>query len=166
MKIWYIGIDPGVKTGLAFCLEGRLTNVLTLPIHRAMTEVRNALTDCLKDGSRLHVAVEDARLRRWFGAKGHEALQGAGSVKRDCKIWEDFLKDLQRCFPNTIGFDMVPPAANKTKLTKEAFARLTDWTERTSVHGRDAAMLVWGRFQAASEAQIAKRQAYVEKLNG
>ncbi|EGF11162.1 hypothetical protein HMPREF9123_1121 [Neisseria bacilliformis ATCC BAA-1200] len=145
MKTWYIGIDTGVKTGFAYCLDGKLTNVLTLPIHRAISELNHALSFCIREQSRLHVVVEDARLRRWFGEKGREALQGAGSVKRDAKIWEDCLNDLRGQYPQIVSFEMLPPAANRTKLSKEAFARLTGWKERTSEHGRDAAMLVWGR---------------------
>ncbi len=144
-KTWHIGIDTGVKTGFAYCLDGKLTNVLTLPIHRAISEVRHALSGCIRDGEKLHVVVEDARKRKWFGSKGREALQGAGSVKRDAKIWEDYLRDLQQQYPNVISFEMVSPAANRTKLSKEAFAQLTGWTERSSEHSRDAAMLVWGR---------------------
>jgi hypothetical protein len=41
--------------------------------------------------SRIFVRFEDARLRKWFGKAGKEQLQGAGSIKRDCTIWEDFL---------------------------------------------------------------------------
>ena len=144
-KTWYIGIDTGVKTGFAFNDNGKLTSVKTLPIHQALAKVRTALTLCVIHENKLHIVVEDARKRKWFGSKGHEALQGAGSVKRDAKIWEDYLRDLQQQYPNVISFEMVSPAANTTKLSKEAFAQLTGWTERSSEHSRDAAMLVWGR---------------------
>ena len=32
-----------------------------------------------------------------------------------------------------------------TKLSAEQFRRITGWTEQTNEHGRDAAMLVFGR---------------------
>ena len=65
-------------------------------------------------------------------------LQGVGSVKRDCTIWEDFLKDLN------VSFEMVAPKRNVTKLTHEQFVRLTGYDKRTNEHNRDAAMLVFG----------------------
>ena len=85
----------------------------------------------------MFVRIEDARQRRWLGNKGREALQGAGSIKRDATIWEDFLTDKK------IPFEMVAPSRNSTKLSAEVFKRLTGWQGRTSEHSRDAAMLVF-----------------------
>ncbi len=64
--------------------------------------------------------------------------QGAGSVKRDCKIWEDFLTDLD------IPFEMVAPRKGMTKYSAAAFKKLTGYEGKTSEHARDAAMLVFG----------------------
>ena len=132
-----IGIDTGVKTGFAIWDKTRrcLDRVETMKIHEAMNTVR-ALS--MFEDTVLLVRVEDARQRKWFGKAGKEQLQGAGSIKRDATIWEDFLKDYE------IPFEMVAPKNNKTKLTDEAFKKLTKWDKRTSVHSRDAAMLVFG----------------------
>lgn len=132
-----VGIDPGVKTGFAVwsLAEWRLTTVETLGITQAMTLIRT-----MADVGSLHsVRFEDARLRTWFGARGREALQGAGSIKRDCAIWQEFLSGL-------VGVPFLPvsPQAKGRKLDATAFKRLTGWQGRTSEHGRDAAMLVWG----------------------
>ena len=132
-----VGLDPGVKTGFAIWsrAEQRLTAVETLCITQAMTRIR-----AMADAETLHsVRFEDARLRSWFGAKGREALQGAGSVKRDCSIWQEFLSGL-------VGVPFLPvsPHGKGAKLDARAFAKLTGWQGRTSEHGRDAAMLVWG----------------------
>ena len=132
-----VGIDPGVKTGFAVWsrAEQRLTAVETLGITQAMTRIRE-----MADAETLHsVRFEDARLRTWFGARGREALQGAGSIKRDCSIWQEFLQGL-------VGVPFLPvsPQAKGAKLDAAAFKRLTSWQGRTSEHGRDAAMLVWG----------------------
>lgn len=132
-----IGLDPGVNTGFAewHRSEKRLVRVATMQIHVAMAEVRRQ-----HQAGALHkVVFEDARMRTWYGDKGAEALQGAGSIKRDCSIWADFLGDLGVHYVN------VRPAEGTTKLTAEQFAKVTGWAERTSVHGRDAAMLVVGR---------------------
>ena len=131
-----VGIDPGVKTGLAvWSRETRkLTAVETLGITQAMTLIRT-----MADAEALHsVRFEDARLRTWFGARGREALQGAGSIKRDCSIWQEFLSGL-------VGVPFLPvsPQSKGAKLDAAAFKRLTGWQGRTSEHGRDAAMLVW-----------------------
>lgn len=87
----------------------------------------------------LLVRVEDARQRRWFGPRSDAKLQGAGSVKRDAKIWEDFLTDKK------IPFEMVPPQFNTTKLKAEAFKKITKWKYATNEHARDAAMLVFNK---------------------
>lgn len=132
-----IGIDTGVNTGFAIWNKTRrcLDRVETMKIHEAMNTVR-ALS--MFEDTVLLVRVEDARQREWFGKAGKEQLQGAGSIKRDATIWEDFLKDYE------IPFEMVAPKNNKTKLTDEAFKKLTKWDKRTSVHARDAALLVFG----------------------
>jgi len=136
----YIGIDTGVHTGFAVYDTDlkALIYVKEYPIHRAMDIVKRLFDD----GSDIKVRFEDARKRTWFGyhtAKEDRArLQGAGSVKRDCQIWEDYLTDLR------IPFEMVAPKNNATKLTAEQFRRITGYEGKTNEHGRDAAMLVYG----------------------
>ena len=140
----YIGIDTGVHTGYAV-YDSRiqqLTAVGTDKIHNVMQLV-SGLNDVSKEkGDNIRVRVEDARKRTWYGfhtAKQDRArLQGAGSVKRDAQIWEDFLTDLG------VDFEMVAPKNNATKLTAESFRQLTGWAGKTNEHGRDAAMLVYG----------------------
>jgi len=125
-----IGIDPGTNTGFAIKDAGKITYVAALKIHEAM-ELAKQNTDAV-------FYVEDARKRKWFGNTGREVLQGAGSVKRDCAIWSDFLVDLG------VEFRMVAPKDNKTKLGASTFKQQTGYQGRTNKHGRDAAMIVWG----------------------
>lgn len=131
---FYIGIDPGVQTGISLWdrNEKKLGIVSSMKIHEAMKVVELWNLDIVK------VRVEDARQRKWFGKSSREVLQGAGSIKRDCKIWEDFLTDLG------IDFEMVAPKNNKTKLTAEAFKKITGYGQKTNEHARDAASLVFG----------------------
>src|SRR4051812_22514638 len=108
-----IGIDPGVETG--FCVwnaeEKFIMILVTYPIHKAMQQL-----DILYEiNPNTLVRVEDARKRTWFGETGKEKLKGAGSICRDCKIWEDYLTDLG------IDFEMVHPKNIKTKLNSKAF---------------------------------------------
>lgn len=140
----YVGIDTGVHTGYAV-YDSRiqqLTAVGTDKIHNVMQLVSGLKDVAGEKGDNIRVRVEDARKRTWYGfhtAKQDRArLQGAGSVKRDAQIWEDYLTDLG------VDFEMVAPKNNATKLTAESFRQLTGWTGKTNEHGRDAAMLVYG----------------------
>ena len=108
-----IGIDPGTHTGVAVweTRSGRFLNLETLPIHQAMDIVRywNGVTD-----GDIQVVFEDARQRKWFGRGDASAkAQGAGSVKRDCSIWEDFCKDYG------IPYWAKPPVKGATKVSAE-----------------------------------------------
>lgn len=140
----YIGIDPGTHTGVAVWnhTTHRLESVETMTITQAMDEVRlshNLLDDDTGIEYEVVVFMEDARKRTWFGNAGRAKLQGAGSVKRDCSIWETFCDELG------VECRKIAPKNNYTKLTAKQFKTLTNWAGRTSDHSRDAAMLVFGR---------------------
>ena len=138
---YYIGIDTGVNTGLAVwdAKEKRLVKLDTMMIHEAIDYIEWHYKDdgLLMTQSNTFFRVEDARKRKWFGNSGKEKAQGAGSIKRDAKIWEDFLTD------NGYNFEMVAPKNNTTKLDDFVFKKITGWVGRTSSHSRDAAMLVY-----------------------
>lgn len=143
--MYYIGIDTGTYTGLAIWdnRQERFLAVSCLKIHQAMKEVERMAARAAEEGTRICVRVEDARLRDWFGKpmtreEERAKLQGVGSVKRDCSIWEDYLADLG------VDFQMVHPKNIATKMKADPFKYITKWTERTNEHGRDAAMLVFG----------------------
>src|SRR3990167_2865262 len=90
-----IGIDPGVETGFAVFhrLKNNLIICTSVPIHTAMEMVKRQAEETLGN---LIVRIEDARQRKWFGKNaGFHALQGAGSIKRDCRIWNDYLWELK-----------------------------------------------------------------------
>lgn len=133
-----IGIDPGVNTGFAKMVDGVLYEVKTMSIVEAMKSVEFSAKWARDNGVDLTVYIEDARQRRWVTG-GREKLQGVGSIKRDCGIWEEI------CVYHDIDFVLVAPKDNYTKLTAQAFAGITGWKHRCSQHARDAAMLVWGR---------------------
>ena len=89
----YIGIDTGVHTGFAVWNSDSkwLTEVSTYTITQAMEQVKIIADVRGRENIRLY--IEDARKRTWFGTAGREKLQGAGSVKRDCSIWEDWCNE-------------------------------------------------------------------------
>ena len=142
----FIGIDTGTYTGLAVWdgASKRFLRVETMHLHRALECVRNYSQVCASEGRQLVVVFEDARQRKWIPRELNVSeyrgkLMGAGSVKRDAVIWQEFLDDYKIRYENT------PPRKGLTKLSPDAFARLTGWTGRTSNHARDAAMLVFQR---------------------
>ena len=141
-----IGIDPGTHTGVAVwdSREGKFLSLETLPVHRALEIVKEMASpfwhmDKLYN-EKIEVVFEDARQRTWFGRGDTNAkAQGAGSVKRDCSIWEDFCKDYG------IPFQAKHPVKGATKVSAEYFKMISGYQGRTSEHSRDAAMLVIGR---------------------
>jgi hypothetical protein len=135
-----IGIDPGTHTGVAVwdTRERKFLSLDTMPIHRALDMV--FVLRCKVGISNIQVVFEDARQRKWFGREDTDAKkQGAGSVKRDCSIWEDFCKD------HGIPFQAKPPIKGATKVSAAYFKIISHYQGRTSEHARDAAMLVIGR---------------------
>lgn len=142
----FIGIDTGTHTGLAVWdgARRRFERLETWPLHRALLCVKEYQDHCQATGRTLTVVFEDARQRKWIPRELNVSeyrgkLMGAGSVKRDAVIWQEFLDDYKIRYENT------PPRKGLTKLSPDAFARLTGWTGRTSNHARDAAMLVFQR---------------------
>ena len=129
---YLIGIDPGVKTGIA--VFDRNTNkfilIKTLSILKAIDVVEIHVYDA-------EIWFEDARLRTWFGNSGREKLQGAGSIKRDCSIWQEVCEKMEA------PYKMIPPKNNITKTKADYFKRITGWEGKTSEHSRDAGMLVF-----------------------
>lgn len=139
---YYIGIDPGVNTGLALWDKSnkQLHKVESMTILKAIAFITGFTSN---DKSQVMVRVEDPRLRKWIPQQKNEKAErgrnrGAGSVMRDAQVWEEFLKDQE------IPYEMVPPKNNKTKTTAEYFQKITGWQGKTNEHGRDAAMLVYG----------------------
>ena len=138
-----IGIDTGVNTGIATwnVASRRFELIATTSIHIAIMYVQNMVDT---HGCKVLVRIEDARLRTWYQSnyktrdEERKMLQGVGSVKRDAKIWEDFLTDIG------IPFEMTHPKSSVTKLYDLSFRKLTKYSKRTSEHSRDAAMLVFG----------------------
>lgn len=135
MRNILIGIDPGTTTGLAFW-DGKDLRLHSTTITLAIFKVMELKAD---DGTAMHVFLEDARKRQWLGNAGRERLMGAGSIKRDCSIWETFLKE------QGIPYTLVSPKNNKTKMSKEQFNAITGYNAGSNEHSRDAAMLVFGR---------------------
>lgn len=133
-----IGIDTGVNTGVAVWQDGELLAVESMTITQAMKFIQDF------DNKRgiVKLYIEDAR--KWIGFHGktkatQARLQGAGSVKRDAKIWEDWCKE------NGYEVVFVKPMGKGLKKSADEFKRITGWQGRTNEHSRDAALIVYGR---------------------
>ena len=136
------GIDPGLHTGLAVWDTSS----------RQFLEIRcSGIVDAMDyldhlratDGIGL-VVFEDARQRTWIPRERDLAqmkgrAMGAGSVKRDCSIWEEW------CKARKVQYIASRPKNGMTKLTDAYFRGITGYDRRTNEHGRDAAMLVFQR---------------------
>lgn len=137
MSIAKIGIDTGTETGFAVWENGKLQVVESMTITQAMSKI---LTAYPCQTTKLY--IEDARLWVGFYGKTKESeakRQGAGSVKRDAKIWEDWCKE------HDYEVVFVKPRGKGLKKSAKDFKRITGWAGRTNGHARDAAMIVYGR---------------------
>lgn len=133
-----IGIDPGTKTGFAYkdLRSQEYHAIETLGVLDALDFARDLIAEYGKEN--VYLVFEDARQRKWFGDAGKEKLQGVGSVKRDCSIWQEF------CEKTGINWLAQKPKAGTTKYSPAYFKRITGWQKRTSEHARDAAILIHG----------------------
>lgn len=134
-----IGIDPGVRTGFA-AWDRKNRSFISVLTFSGMVQAMQHVTEWHKlNPGQVFVTIEDARLRRWFGKDASLKVQGAGSIKRECKEWETEMKR------QGVDFEMTAPKKGLTKFDADKFRKLTGWQGRTSSHARDAANLVWGR---------------------
>lgn len=157
MADYFIGIDTGVRTGLALwdANDGRLVQLKTEGIVRAMGSVSAWLDEAKEQGRDCVLVMEDARLRKWIPRERNLSefkgrLMGAGSVKRDASIWEEFAE--------VVGAPIVKvqPREGMTKWNAQYFAFVTGYKGRCSNHARDAALLVWGKTPMRAEKTARK----------
>mgnify|MGYP002380383291 CR=1 FL=1 len=133
----FIGIDPGVKTGLAISVNKQLVELVTTDIMSAQDWVLDKIN--YHSDHIVCISIENPNLRRWYGTNADAKKQGAGSIKRDFSIWKKFFKQ------HAIPYQEKNPKDLKTKINAESFQRITKWKGRTSEHSRDAAMQIFGK---------------------
>jgi hypothetical protein len=144
-----IGIDTGSNTAVAVWDTDEQA-IISLTTYRgamygALRQVEQVAAEA---EGRVLIRFEDARMRRWVPwykdeRRNRGRAQGAGYVKAHCQIWEDFLRDLSARNPR-VDVKAIAPGRNTTKLSAEAFNRITGWQGKSNEHERDAAMLVFG----------------------
>lgn len=129
-----IGIDPGKNNGFALIEDGKLMSVKTMKTW----EVIDAVRYITSYRGITFVRIEDPFTWKPFGKSNPGKMQGSGQVKARFNVIIEYLED------NGIPFERVPIQGTLKKTTAEYFAKLTGWKDRTSEHGRDAAMLIFG----------------------
>jgi hypothetical protein len=144
-----IGIDTGVSTGFAWSINGKFQSIDTESILSAQERVLNIASDTANAGMDVIVCIEDVRLRKWVPkGVGNERMQGVGSVKRDCSIWQEF------CERNGLQHIFVAPKAIQTKLSEKDFNMITQWPYKTSEHARDAGMMIYKVYRLLKRKHI------------
>ena len=145
MKLIRIGVDPGTHTGIAAWIPSK--RILVMCESDGIIGAQQTILDFkAQKNVEIEIWIEDARKAgrggKYASAKAQKnansKAQGAGSVKRDSAIWEEFCKYHQ------IRYSKLAPNRRITKLNKDQFALRTRWQGRTNEHGRDAGMLVYG----------------------
>lgn len=133
-----IGIDPGIVSGFAIYETNQ----------KALTEVTSVklfkLFELLKwqhYNEEVAVYIEDPHTWKPFGKMVHNAsvLQGAGAVKQTFNHIVELMDHLKIPYFKT----KLQGSMKKTKA--DYFNKITGWEGKTNEHGRDAAMLVFGR---------------------
>lgn len=135
-KLLILGIDPGVKTGLAIWnKETAKLELLTIKIHQGfdmLREIKNEIGIVIIENPNLWTHFKNSK-------EAKAKLQGAGSIKRDFKIWTDFLDD------EGIPYRAVRPDKNRNALAvdEKKFKQITGYTERSSEHARVAGLMAY-----------------------
>lgn len=106
----HIGIDTGTHTGFAVwdSEKRQLLEIATLTITQAMERVLIYRNIALETGHEIELTLRMPDCGNGTAIRGREKLQGAGAVKRDAHIWEDW------CWENEINYRMVAPKDNIT----------------------------------------------------
>lgn len=148
----FIGIDAGVNTGFAVwdAETSRFNKIATTTFWGAIQALESEhmeLAGKQTDVNTTHgiaVYIENPNGNRpTFGkhqAYREKISQNVGMNKRDAQLLIEYCKNNHILF-----FSITPGKHSMTKMKPEAFAKYTGYDARTSSHGRDAAMLVYGK---------------------
>jgi hypothetical protein len=143
----FIGIDPGVNTGVAVwnSTKGRFEKLLTLSFWEAIKFLEDT-ANVAQEFMPRKIIMEDPNMKSptfkrkgVFGARENKISQNVGSNKRDAQLLQEKCKSL--------GFNVVciAPGANKyINLNAKQFQLNTRCMLQSSQHSRDAAAYVWG----------------------
>ena len=127
-----LGIDPGIKTGVAQYEDGKLVQLWTIEPWQFLRTIESVIPD--------FVVFEDSRKEShvWNTTASRAAsikmARNIGEIDAWCKLIEascDFIH------VECLG---ISPLAKGAKLDAAQFGRLTGWDKASNQHTRDAAM--------------------------
>ena len=130
-----IGIDPGINTGVAVFIDGRLTRLETIHPDEVAAYIQAAQPS--------RVVFEDSRLQSHVWTNSHSRAAAAklarnvGEVDAWCRLIA------HACGKLGIPAHGVSPKGKGAKMDTDSFRELTGWQGRTNAHERDAAMVCW-----------------------
>jgi len=130
----FIGIDPGVKTGLAVMVDSQLKHCSTSSFWSVMDYINTQNHEDLV----VYIEKPDTKAVWHTGATSQAAKNrtavNVGSIIREAELIIARLQALG------IETHIIKP---KGKVDKNKFEKITGWTKKTSQHARDAAMLLF-----------------------
>lgn len=168
MATLFIGIDPGVKTGVCNYSKGKITELLTLNFWETVDYLARLGSiqkqDAQTDPFKLKVVIEDPnfnkpifedskffrdlrtlansgnwqKLEEAVKSRGKQG-QNIGSNKREAQLLIEY------CKRQNIEVTQRPPVkGHLAKMDAVKFELITGYKKRSSQHARDAAGLVFG----------------------
>jgi len=73
---------------------------------------------------------------------------GAGSIRRDCSIWEDYLNDITKKHKNVHTSYLRPTGNRFLKMEAEAWKKYVNWEGKApGEHARDSATYLFKYFR-------------------
>ena len=143
-----IGIDPDKGWAEYDTVTKKLLDVETVDFWGIITRIMTT-TQLIGDEAKIYCEAPQKNAPVW--TKGKTITKDVLAIKM--KIAQDVGRNKckaeligEYCLRNNIRFEFVKPTKKSlTKLKAEDFKKITGYEGRTSEHGRDAAMLVYGR---------------------
>lgn len=147
-----IGIDPSKGFAVWDSKGKKFVEILTTDFWSIIDWLDNYKNALPRDELVVYCEAPQKNKPVWFSDKlikergvgvveamKRKVAQNVGSNKREAELI------IQHCIRSRISVhECKPTKKSSTKLSAEEFGRITGYTKRTSEHGRDAAMLVWG----------------------
>jgi hypothetical protein len=131
-----LGIDPGVKTGVASYTGGRLVGLETIGPADYVS--------LLSDRQPSLVVIEDSRLTSFVFTGARQSHRPSLKIARNIGMVDGFCHLLfALCESQGIDVIGVSPEGKGRKLKAPMFCQMTGHTGTSNQHERDAAMVAW-----------------------